>query len=42
MHLVLGISSVLGIMGVIASPGIFFLAEHFFRSPRDIVQIFIV
>jgi H+-transporting ATPase len=41
MRLVLGISSVLGVMGVIASFGIFYLAEHVFHFSRDVVQTFI-
>jgi H+-transporting ATPase len=41
MGLVLGISSVLGIAGVIASFGLFYLAERVFHLSRDVVQTFI-
>ena len=41
MPLVLGIPSVLGLLGVIASFGIFYLAEHVFHLSREVVQTFI-
>jgi H+-transporting ATPase len=41
MPVVLGISSILGFLGVIASFGIFYLAEHVFHLSRDVVQTFI-
>jgi H+-transporting ATPase len=40
MGLVLGISSVLGIAGVVASFGLFYLAERVFHLSRDVVQTF--
>jgi H+-transporting ATPase len=40
MPLVLGISSVLGIAGVIASFGLFYLAERIFHLNRDVIQTF--
>ncbi len=41
MGLVLGISSVLGIAGVIASFGLFYMAERLFHLSREVVQTFI-
>jgi H+-transporting ATPase len=41
MREVMGISTVLGIMGVIASFGIFYIAEKYMRLPPDVVQSFI-
>ncbi len=38
---VLTISTVLGVMGVIASFGIFYIAEEYMRLPTDVVQSFI-
>ncbi len=40
MGLVLGISSVLGIAGVVASFGLFYMAEALFHLSRDVVQTF--
>ena len=40
MHLVLGISTVLGLAGVVASFGLFYLAERVFHLGRDVVQTF--
>jgi H+-transporting ATPase len=41
MRLVLGISSLLGIIGVVASFGLFYLAERVFHLDRSVVQTFI-
>ena len=41
MPLVLGISSVLGVAGVIATFGLFYLAERKFHLNRDVIQSFI-
>ena len=41
MKEVLGISTVLGILGVIASFGIFYIAERYFRLSPGVVQSFI-
>jgi H+-transporting ATPase len=38
MHLVLGIATVLGVMGVIASFGLFFLGERVFHFSREFIQ----
>ncbi len=38
MHLVLGVATILGIAGVIASFGLFFLAETIFKMDRDTIQ----
>ncbi|MGW8256256.1 MAG: HAD-IC family P-type ATPase, partial [Thermoguttaceae bacterium] len=40
MPLVLGISSVLGILGVIASFGLFYIAERQFHLNREVIQSF--
>jgi H+-transporting ATPase len=40
MPLVLGISSVLGLAGVVASFGLFYLAERTFHLDRDVIQTF--
>jgi H+-transporting ATPase len=40
MPVVLGISSVLGIAGVIASFGLFYIAERMFHLNRDVIQTF--
>jgi H+-transporting ATPase len=40
MPLVLGISSVLGVAGVIASFGLFYLAERVFHLDRNVIQSF--
>jgi H+-transporting ATPase len=41
MPLVLGIATVLGLVGVISSFGLFYLAEHTFRLNREMIQSFI-
>jgi H+-transporting ATPase len=41
MREVMGISTVLGIMGVIASFGIFYIAEQYMHLPPDVVRSFI-
>jgi H+-transporting ATPase len=41
MPMVLGIATVLGLAGVIASFGLFYLAEHIFRLNREVIQSFI-
>ena len=41
MHRVLGIATVLGIAGVIASFGLFYLGEHVFKLNRETVQTLI-
>jgi H+-transporting ATPase len=38
MPVVLGVASVLGLIGVVASFGLFFLAEHTFNLSRDMIQ----
>ncbi len=38
MSVVLGVAFALGVMGVISSFGLFYLAEHTFRLPRDMIQ----
>jgi H+-transporting ATPase len=38
MPVVLGVASILGVMGVISSFGLFYLAEHTFQLPRDMIQ----
>lgn len=38
MHRVLGVATTLGITGVIASFGLFYLAEHVFKLDRDTIQ----
>ena len=38
MHRVLGVATVLGITGVIASFGLFYLAEHVFEMNRETIQ----
>jgi H+-transporting ATPase len=38
MHLVLGIASVLGVVGVLASFGLFYLSERVFHLSRDVIQ----
>jgi H+-transporting ATPase len=38
MPVVLGVASILGVMGVISSFGLFYLAEHTFHLPRDMIQ----
>jgi H+-transporting ATPase len=38
MNLVLGIASVLGLAGVVASFGLFYLAERVFQLDRDVIQ----
>jgi len=40
MPLVLGISSVLGVAGVVASFGLFYLAERVFHLDRSVIQSF--
>jgi H+-transporting ATPase len=40
MPVVLGISTVLGIAGVIASFGLFYIAERMFHLNRDVIQTF--
>jgi H+-transporting ATPase len=40
MHRVLGVSSVLGIIGVVASFGLFYLGERTFHLSRDVIQTF--
>ena len=40
MRLVLGISSVLGLAGVVASFGLFYLGERTFHLSRDVIQTF--
>ena len=39
MHMVLGISTVLGIIGVVAAFGLFYLGERVFHIDRDHIQI---
>jgi H+-transporting ATPase len=38
MSMVLGVASILGVMGVISSFGLFYFAEHTFQLPRDMIQ----
>jgi len=38
MHRVLGVATILGITGVIASFGLFYLGEHVFKMSRDTIQ----
>jgi H+-transporting ATPase len=38
MRMVLGIATVLGVAGVLASFGLFYLAEHYFQLSRDTIQ----
>jgi H+-transporting ATPase len=38
MPVVLGVATVLGIVGVFASFGLFYLAEHTFHLPREMIQ----
>lgn len=38
MRMVLGIATVLGLAGLIASFGLFYLAENVFKLPRDVTQ----
>ncbi len=38
MHIVLGIATILGIMGVVASFGMFYLAERVFRLDQDTIR----
>jgi H+-transporting ATPase len=40
MHRVLGVSSVLGLIGVVASFGLFYLGERTFHLSRDVIQTF--
>ncbi|HED00215.1 MAG TPA: plasma-membrane proton-efflux P-type ATPase [Proteobacteria bacterium] len=40
MRMVLGMATVLGITGVLASFGLFYLGEHIFRLSRDMIQSF--
>jgi len=41
MYEVLSISTLLGILGVISSFGIFYIAERYLRLPREVVQSFV-
>jgi H+-transporting ATPase len=40
MSMVLGVATVLGIVGVLASFGLFYLGEHIFRLSREMIQSF--
>jgi H+-transporting ATPase len=40
MHLVLGLATILGIAGVVASFGLFYLGERVFRLDREMIQTF--
>jgi H+-transporting ATPase len=38
MHRTLGIATILGLMGVVESFGLFYIAETVFKLPRDVIQ----
>jgi H+-transporting ATPase len=40
MRMVLGVATVLGIVGVLASFGLFYLGEHIFHLSRETIQSF--
>ncbi len=41
MHLTLGLATILGLMGVVETFGLFYIADHILHLSRDVIQSFI-